>query len=126
MTEQITFLLDDCGNIPVLLEKKSFDMSEARVQRQQGQPSFVDVFAIIPVDAKSMDELPRTFKADEKFDLFIDYVTAIWRYHRSTDKTFTWDAAEELCKAARNAKEPISIRIYLDSGFRPERVTEYL
>ncbi|EEK49178.1 hypothetical protein bcere0002_37750 [Bacillus cereus ATCC 10876] len=50
---------------------------------------------------------------------------AIWRFQRAVDKFFNWDAAEELCKAARDKKEIIPVRIYLGSGFKPD-VVEYM
>ncbi|WPH60166.1 hypothetical protein [Bacillus phage vB_BanS-A16R4] len=50
---------------------------------------------------------------------------AIWRFQRAVDKFFSWDTAEELCKAARDKKEIIPVRIYLGSGFKPD-VVEYM
>ncbi|EOO75222.1 hypothetical protein IIC_02369 [Bacillus cereus VD021] len=41
------------------------------------------------------------------------------------DKLFNWESAEELCKAARDKKEAIPVRIYLGSGFNPN-VVEYM
>ncbi|MGM2834776.1 cell division protein SepF, partial [Bacillus cereus group sp. Bce025] len=52
-------------------------------------------------------------------------IGAIWRFQRAVDKFFSWDTAEELCKAARDKKEIIPVRIYLGSGFKPD-VVEYM
>ena len=51
------------------------------------------------------DELPRTTKQDDRYDIFEQYVMAIWRFQRAVDKFFNWDTAEELCKAARDKKK---------------------
>ena len=50
---------------------------------------------------------------------------AIWRYERSIDSSCNWETAEELCKAARDKKEDIPVRIYLGSGFKPD-VVQYM
>ncbi|OUA60383.1 cell division protein SepF [Bacillus thuringiensis] len=126
MTEQLTLLLDDSIKQPDILQSSPFDIKKADVKQRRGLSSFVDVMAIIPCDVWSADELPRSTKQDNHFDMYMDYVTAIWRYKRSKDKKFHWDSAERICCAARESQEPQQIRIYLDSGFRPQYVTKYL
>ncbi|MCU4880376.1 cell division protein SepF [Bacillus cereus] len=126
MTEQLTLLLNDSIKQPDILESSPFDIKKANVKQRRGLSSFVDVMAIIPCDVWSADELPRSTKQDNHFDMYMDYVTAIWRYKRSKDKKFHWDSAERICCAARESQEPQQLRIYLDSGFRPQYVTKYL
>ncbi|HFJ9381215.1 cell division protein SepF [Bacillus sp. BR3(2024)] len=126
MTEQLTLLLNDSIKQPDILESSPFDIKKANVKQRRGLSSFVDVMAIIPCDVWSADELPRSTKQDNHFDMFMDYVTAIWRYKRREDKSFHWDSAEKICCAARESQEPQQLRIYLDSGFRPQYVTKYL
>lgn len=126
MTEQLTLLLDDSIKQPDILQSSPFDIKKADVKQRRGLSSFVDVMAIIPCDVWSADELPRSTKQDNHFDMYMDYVTAIWRYKRSKDKNFHWDSAERICCAARESQEPQQLRIYLDSGFRPQYVTKYL
>ncbi|MFI8709970.1 cell division protein SepF [Bacillus sp. NPDC077411] len=104
----------------------SFDINQAHIKKRPGRVSFTDVLAKVTSDARGADELPRSVSVDSRFDKFIDYVTAIWRYNRATYKGFTWEAAEELCKAARDSNEAIVMRIYLDNEFRPSKVIDYL
>lgn len=128
MTEQLVLILDDSFNVPVVIEnnKFTFDISQAHVKNRSGLTSFTDVLAKVPSDARGADELPRAISIDSRFDKFIDYVTAIWRYNRAVYEGFAWDEAEELCKAARDSKEAIVMRIYLDSEFRPSNVIDYM
>ncbi|WP_426952823.1 cell division protein SepF [Bacillus mycoides] len=136
MTEQLTFLLDDLSNttaavkntkvIDVSEQAQPFDIKESHAKYLPGRVGFADVLAIIPCDVWSSDELPRSVRQDNHFDMYIDYVTALWRYRRAQDKSFFWDEAEELCKAARESQEPQPLRIYFDSGFKPQYVIEYL
>lgn len=126
MTEQLTLLLNDSIKQPDILESSPFDIKKANVKQRRGLSSFVDVMAIIPCDVWSADELPRSTKQDNHFDMYMDYVTAIWRYKKSKDKKFHWDSAERICCAARESQEPQQLRIYLDSGFKPQYVTKYL
>ncbi|HHB2106671.1 TPA: cell division protein SepF, partial [Bacillus cereus] len=44
------------------------------------------------------------------------------------DKNFVWEEAEEICKRARDEKEPIPIRLHLslEQSFVPENVLQYL
>lgn len=126
MTEQLTLLLNDSIKQPDILESSPFDIKKANVKQRRGLSSFVDVMAIIPCDVRSADELPCSTKQDNHFDMYMDYVTAIWRYKRSEDKSFHWDYAERICCAARESQEPQQLRIYLDSGFRPQYVTKYI
>ncbi len=136
MTEQLTFLLDDLTNITAVTKKEKiinvreqaqpFDIRNAHAKHLSGRVGFADVLAIIPCDVWSADELPRSVKQDNHFDMYIDYVTALWRYKRAQDKSFFWDEAEEICKAARESQEPQALRIYFDSEFKPQFVTKYL
>ncbi|WP_242260764.1 MULTISPECIES: cell division protein SepF [unclassified Bacillus cereus group] len=136
MTEQLTFLLDDLANTTAAIKNKKvidvreqaqpFDIRNAHAKHLPGRVGFADVLAIIPCDVWSADELPRSVKQDNHFDMYIDYVTALWRYRRAQDKSFFWDEAEEICKAARESQEPQPLRIYFDSGFKPQYVTKYL
>ncbi|HDR3524228.1 cell division protein SepF [Bacillus pacificus] len=127
MTEQLVLLLNDSIKQPDIIQSSPFDIKKADVKQRRGLSSFVDVMAIIPCDVWSADELlPRSTKQDNHFDMYMDYVTAIWRYKRSEDKDFHWDAAERICCEARESQEPQQLRIYLDSGFKPQYVTKYL
>lgn len=126
MTEQLALILNDSAKQPDIVQSAPFDIKKAHVKQRRGLASFVDVMAIIPCDVWSADELPRSTKQDNHFDMFMDYVTAIWRFKRSEDKCFHWDSAEKICCAARESQEPQQLRIYLDSGIRPQYVTKYL
>ncbi|HGH7177563.1 TPA: cell division protein SepF [Bacillus wiedmannii] len=104
-----------------------FDIRKAYVKQSKGKVSFADIVAKIPKNAKDADELPKkTTTADYRFDLFMDYVTALWRYRRSKVKNFSWEEAEELCKKMRDQGEAVSLRVYFDSGFKPVTVDKYL
>ncbi|WP_242223679.1 cell division protein SepF [Bacillus cereus group sp. BfR-BA-01380] len=103
-----------------------FDVTKAKVKRGTGNVAYADVRVVVPRNAKSIDELPRTIKPDNRYETFEEHVMGAWRFIRATDKSFNWEAAEELCKAARDHKEAIPVRIYLGSGFSPQTVVEYL
>ncbi|USL05513.1 cell division protein SepF (plasmid) [Bacillus anthracis] len=103
-----------------------FDIRKAHVKQTKGKVSFADVVAKIPKNAKDADELPKKITQDDRFDLFMDYVTALWRYKRSKVKNFSWEAAEELCKKMRDSGKAVRLRIYFDSGFKPLSVEKYL
>ncbi|MDM5430767.1 MULTISPECIES: cell division protein SepF [Bacillus cereus group] len=136
MTEQLTFLLDDTSNATAVIKNtkdikfmeqaQPFDISKSHAKHLPGRVGFADVLAMIPCDVWSADELQRSVRQDNHFDMYIDYVTALWRYKRGQDKSFFWDEAEELCKDARESQEPQPLRIYFDSGFKPQYVIEYL
>ncbi|MGE7885373.1 cell division protein SepF [Bacillus sp. NPDC094077] len=136
MTEQLIFLLDELSNttavrkntkdIKVMEQARPFDISKAHAKHLSGRIGFADVIATVPCNVWSSDELPRSVRQDNHFDMYIDYVTALWRYKREKDKSFDWDEAEEICKAARESQEPQLLRIYFDSGFKPQYVIEYL
>lgn len=102
-----------------------FDVMRANVKRGTGRTTYADVRVQIPKKAKCTDELPRKTEPDPRYEMFEEYAMAIWRFQRSLDSSFDWETAEELCKAARDKKEIISVRIYLGSGFKPD-VVEYL
>ncbi|MBJ8151331.1 cell division protein SepF [Bacillus cereus] len=102
-----------------------FDVMKANVKKGNRRVTYADVRVQVPRNAKGTDELPRTTKQDDRYDIFEQYTMAIWRFQRAVDKFFNWDAAEELCKAARDKKEIIPVRIYLGSGFKPD-VVEYM
>lgn len=102
-----------------------FDVMKANVKRGAGRTTYADVRVQVSKDAKCTDELPRTIKQDDRYDIFEQYTMAIWRFHRAVDNLFNWETAEELCKAARDKKEIISVRVYLESGFKPD-VVEYM
>ncbi|PEM60286.1 cell division protein SepF [Bacillus toyonensis] len=102
-----------------------FDVMKANVKKGTGRVTYADVRVQVPRNAKGTDELPRTTKQDDRYDIFEQYVMAIWRFQRAVDKLFNWETAEELCKAARDKKEIIPVRIYLGSGFKPD-VVEYM
>ncbi|OOR26168.1 cell division protein SepF [Bacillus cereus] len=94
----------------------SFDPKKAHVHRLNSKLRFADVVVQIPRQAKAIDEL------------FEDYTIGIWRYKRVEDKQFDWEEAEEICKRARDSKEPIPIRLHLslEQSFVPENVVQYL
>ncbi|MBK5474387.1 cell division protein SepF [Bacillus sp. TH19] len=108
------------------LKGSVFDKKKAHVKYKPSNKRFADVRAMIPSHAKSSDELSSKEKEDPKFNMFIDYVTAIWRYNRDENKEFSWDEAEELCKKHREQKKSIAMRILLEDGFEPKFVTKYL
>ncbi|WAI17469.1 cell division protein SepF [Bacillus cereus] len=124
MTEQLAFLLDDS----LKEDPQPFDIENAKAKHLPGRIGFADVLAIIPCDVWSAEELARSTgtRQDNHYDMYIDYVTALWRYKRAQDKSFFWDEAEEICKEARESQEPQPLRIYFDSGFKPQFVTKYL
>lgn len=107
-----------------------FDARKAHVKQRKGKASYADILAKIPKNAKDIDELPEKVvkKAgpDNRFDLFVDYTTALWRYQRAKVKDFSWEKAVELCKKMRDEGTPVELRIYLNSGFAPLRVDQYL
>ncbi|MED1406938.1 cell division protein SepF [Bacillus mycoides] len=103
-----------------------FDIRKAHVKQSKGKVSFTDVVAKIPKNAKDANELPKKTTADYRFDLFMDYVTALWRYRRSKEKNFSWEVAEEMCKKMRDQGESVRLRIFMNSGFKPVTVDKYL
>ncbi|KAA0784324.1 cell division protein SepF [Bacillus sp. BB56-3] len=107
-----------------------FEARKAHVKQRKGKASFADILAKIPKNAKDIDELPKKAVKkegpDNRFDLFVDYTTALWRYQRSKAKDFSWEKAVELCKEMRDRGTAVELRIYLDSGFEPLRVEQYL
>ncbi|EJP90958.1 MULTISPECIES: hypothetical protein [Bacillus] len=106
----------------------SFDPKKAHIQRLNSKLRYADVVVQIPRQAKAIDELKPTTAPDERYELFEDYAIGIWRYKRAEDKNFVWEEAEEICKRARDEKEPIPIRLHLslEQLFVPENVLQYL
>ncbi|MGX5506054.1 cell division protein SepF [Bacillus toyonensis] len=106
----------------------SFDLKKAHIKRLNSKLRYADVIVQIPRQAKAIDELKHTTAPDERYELFEDYTIGIWRYKRSEDKEFVWEEAEEICKRARDSKEPIPIRLHLslEQSFVPENVVQYL
>ncbi|MBJ8006257.1 cell division protein SepF [Bacillus cereus] len=106
----------------------SFDSKKATIHRLNSKLRYADVVVQIPSQAKAIDELKPTTAPDERYELFEDYVIGIWRYKRVEDKQFVWEEAEEMCKRARDTKNPIPIRLHLslDQSFVPENVVQYL
>lgn len=106
----------------------SFDPKKAHIYRLNSKLRYADVVVQIPGQAKAIDELKPTIAPDERYELFEDYAMGIWRYKRAEDKEFVWEEAEEMCKRARDRKEPIPIRLHLslEQSFVPENVLQYL
>ncbi|WP_144506534.1 cell division protein SepF [Bacillus mycoides] len=106
----------------------SFDPKKAHIHRLNSQLRFVDVVVQIPRQAKAIDELKPTTAPDDRYELFEDYTIGIWRYKRLEDKQFDWEEAEQICKRARDNKEPIPIRLHLslEQEFVPDNVVQYL
>ncbi|WAI24410.1 MAG: cell division protein SepF [Bacillus paranthracis] len=106
----------------------SFDSKKAHIHRLNSKLRYADVVVQIPRQAKAIDELKPTTAPDERYELFEDYAIGIWRYRRVEDKKFAWEEAEEICKRARDEKEPIPIRLHLslEQSFVPENVLHYL
>ncbi|PGR86129.1 cell division protein SepF [Bacillus cereus] len=106
----------------------SFDSKKAHIHRLNSKLRYTDVVVQIPRQAKAIDELKATTAPDERYELFEDYTIGIWRYKRVEDKEFVWEEAEEICKRARDNKEPIPIRLHLsfEQSFVPENVVQYL
>ncbi|HDR7888379.1 cell division protein SepF [Bacillus toyonensis] len=105
-----------------------FDLKKAHIHRLNSKLRYADVVVQIPCQAKAIDELKSTTAPDERYELFEDYTIGIWRYKRVEDKQFVWEEAEEICKRARDSKEPIPIRLHLslEQLFFPENVVRYL
>lgn len=110
----------------VEIKGSTFDISKANINRRPGHIGFVDVLVAIPIDLKGADEIPLTTTYNEQYERFEEYTLAIWRYNRARTDRFSWEDAEELCKGCRDSEKVIPIRIYLDSGFKPQQVVEYL
>ncbi|KXY43338.1 MULTISPECIES: hypothetical protein [Bacillus cereus group] len=106
----------------------SFDSKKAQIHRLNSKLRYADVVVQIPRQAKAIDELKATTAPDERYELFEDYTIGIWRYKRVEDKQFVWEEAEEICKRARDSKEPVPIRLHLslEQVFVPENVVQYL
>ncbi|MGH0421937.1 cell division protein SepF [Bacillus cytotoxicus] len=106
----------------------AFDPKKAHIHRANSSLRFADVIVKIPRQAKAIDELKPTTKPDEHYELFEAYAIGIWRYKRAEDKQFAYEEAEELCRRARDNKEPIPIRLHLslEQSFVPENVVQYL
>ncbi|PFE56036.1 cell division protein SepF [Bacillus cereus] len=106
----------------------SFDPKKAHIHRLNSKLRYADVVVQIPRQAKAADELKLTTATDERYELFEDYAIGIWRYKRAEDKQFAWEEAEEICKRARDEKEPVPIRLHLslEQSFVPENVVRYL
>ncbi|MCR8856521.1 cell division protein SepF [Bacillus pseudomycoides] len=106
----------------------SFDSKKATIHRLNSKVCFADVVVQIPRQAKAIDELKPSPAPDERYELFEDYSIGIWRYKRVEDKQFEYEEAEEMCKRARDEKEPIPIRLHLslEQAFVPENVVQYL
>ncbi|MGZ9782487.1 cell division protein SepF [Bacillus pseudomycoides] len=105
----------------------AFDPKKAHIQRLNSKV-FTDVVVQVPHQVKAVDELRPTTSPNDRYELFEEYAISIWRYKRAGDKRFDWEEAEELCKQARDNKEPIPIRLHLSSeeSFIPENVVRYL
>ncbi|WP_459499880.1 cell division protein SepF [Bacillus sp. C1] len=106
----------------------AFNPKKAHIQRLNSKVRFADVVVQVPRQAKAVDELKPTTAPSDQYELFEDYTIGVWRYKRAEDKRFGWEDAEELCKQARDNKEPIPIRLHLsfDQTFVPENVVQYL
>ncbi|PEZ05544.1 cell division protein SepF [Bacillus sp. AFS018417] len=106
----------------------AFDPKKAHIHLVNSQLRFTDVVVQIPRQVRAIEELKPTTAPDDRYELFEDYTMGIWRYKRVTDKQFDWEEAEELCKQARENKEPIPIRLYLslEQAFVPDNVVQYL
>ncbi|WP_439741127.1 cell division protein SepF [Bacillus pseudomycoides] len=106
----------------------AFDPKKAHIHRLNSQVRFTDLVVQIPSQARAVDELKLTTAPSEKYEMFEEYTIGIWRYKRAEDKQFEWEEAEEMCKRARDNKEPVSIRLYLsiEQPFIPENVVQYL
>ncbi|EOA3902547.1 cell division protein SepF [Bacillus cytotoxicus] len=106
----------------------AFDPKKAHIHRVNSQIRFTDVVVQVPKQARAVDELKPTTAPDDRYELFEGYAIGIWRYKRAEDKQFEWEEAEELCKRARDNKEPIPIRLHLslEQSFVPENVVQYL
>ncbi|EJQ72142.1 hypothetical protein [Bacillus mycoides] len=106
----------------------AFDTEKAHIHRLNSKVRFTDVVVQVPKQVRATDELKPTTAPNDQYELFEEYTIGIWRFKRVEDKQFDWDEAEELCKSARDNKEPISIRLYLslEQSFIPDNVVEYL
>ncbi|ANP81837.1 cell division protein SepF [Bacillus sp. B25(2016b)] len=106
----------------------AFDTEKANIHRLNSKVRFTDVVVQVPKQARATDELKPTTAPDDQYELFEEYTIGIWRFKRVEDKQFDWEEVEELCKSARDNKEPISIRLYLslEQLFIPDNVVEYL
>lgn len=103
----------------------AFNPQKAYIHQLNSETRFADVVVKVPRQAKAIDEVRKTTAHDEKYELFEEYTMGIWRYKRAVDKLFRWEEAEELCKEARDQKEPFPIRLNIGE-FVPENVVQYL
>jgi hypothetical protein len=99
----------------------AFDTEKAHIHRLNSKVRFTDVVVQVPNQVRATDELKPTTAPNDQYELFEEYTIGIWRFKRVEE-------AEELCKSARDNKEPISIRLYLslEQSFIPDNVVEYL
>jgi len=75
-------------------------------------------------------ELRQTTAYDRRYELFEEYTYGLWVYERSKNKHFPWEAAVQAFKQARDNKEEVAIRVYMqqDGGIsmNPKHVVRYL
>ena len=100
-----------------------FDVMKANVKRGTGRNTYADVRVQVPKNAKCTDELPRTTKQDDRYDIFEQYAMAIWRFQRAVDKFLV--GIQQKSYVRQGIKEIIPVRVYLGSGFKPD-VVEYM
>lgn len=109
---------------------KKFDMEKANIQYVNSRVRYVELRVLIPAKSKTIQEVHKVKKTttyDAKYELFNDYVEAIWLYNHARDKSFNWEQAERLCEKARNEQSEVNIRLYLHENYLiPENVTQYL
>ncbi|KFN03117.1 hypothetical protein DJ93_156 [Bacillus clarus] len=70
----------------------------------------------------ALRECPQDIIAANEKEVIYQYYRS---FQRERDKYFNWEAAEELCKATRDHKEAIPVRVYVGSRFKPN-VVEYM
>lgn len=109
---------------------KKFDLEKANIQYVNSKVRYVELKVLIPAKSKTIQEVHKVKKTttyDAKYELFNDYVEAIWLYKHARDKSFNWEQAERLSEKARNEQSEVNIRLYLHENYLvPENVTQYL
>ncbi|GGD05205.1 hypothetical protein [Pontibacillus salipaludis] len=109
------------------LEDLIYQFDESKINVKQSyldRMEYFEVKAYIPENVKGPLELgmrPEGEEFQRKLDLWCKYAVAIWDFD-----DLTWQQATQQLRNFRDADQPVGMKIWLHSDFRPESVTEYL
>ncbi|OES45251.1 hypothetical protein [Domibacillus iocasae] len=124
-------------------EKQVFDETKANVKEKKWMGNDVEKYciisAIIPEDVLSPIELGVQGEGlkygspeyERRTARWSDYVLAIWNYEKwDNGRGFhgcSWETACKMLQEARDNKQPITMRVSLNSGypFYPDQVVDY-